>query len=71
MEIRIKFSADVYIQGDSLDEIRDKWTSMNLFSEEAHENGVSFDDHLLIEDSETGEDVAYEFWQYKDSKDNK
>ena len=68
MEVRIKFSADVYIQGETLDEIRDKWTSMNLWSDEAVENGVSFDDHLLIENAETYEDVEYEFWQYKDSE---
>lgn len=68
MELRIKFSADVYIQGETLDEIRDKWTSMNLWSDEAVENGVSFDDHLLIENAETHEDVEYEFWQCKDSE---
>lgn len=68
MEVRIKFSADVYIQGETLDEIRDKWTSMNLWSDEAVENGVSFDDHLLIENAETYEDVEYEFWQCKDSE---
>jgi hypothetical protein len=68
MEVRIKFSADVYIQGKTLDEIRDKWTSMNLWSDEAVENGVSFDDHLLIENAETYEDVEHEFWQCKDSE---
>lgn len=61
MEIRIKFSAVVYIKGDTMDEIRDKWLNMNLFSDEAQKNGVLFDDHVLILDADTNEDVSYEF----------
>jgi hypothetical protein len=62
MEIRIKFSADVYIKGDTLDEIRHKWGNLNLFSDETVENGVTFDEHLLIEDADTHEDVSHDFW---------
>lgn len=62
MKLRIKFSADVYIEGDSLGEIRHKWGNLNLFSDEAFENGVTFDEHLLIEDADTHEDVSHDFW---------
>ena len=66
MEVRIKFSADVTLTGETLEKIKDKWINMNLFSDEANDNGVSFNEHLLIEDANTGEDVSYEFWHKDD-----
>lgn len=61
MEVRIKFSADLIIQGDNIDEIRDKWESMELFSNEAKANGVEYCERLLVEDADTYEDLDHYF----------
>ena len=37
MEVRITTRIEIYIEGDSLDEIRSKYESMDLFSKEAKE----------------------------------
>ena len=58
MEVRFKFSADVYIKGDNMQEIRNKWEELNLFSWEAYDNGAVFCETLLIEDAETCEDLT-------------
>ena len=60
--VRIKFSADIYIEGDSVEEIRSKWESMPLWSEQAKQNNVEFSEVLLIEDAETYEDLKGEFY---------
>lgn len=57
MEVRIKFSADLIIEGSNLDEIRSKWESLPLFSQEAKECGVEYCETLLTEDAETYEDI--------------
>ena len=62
MEARIKFSADIYIEGDNLEEIREKFENMQLFSQEAHEDcGAEFSELLLVEDSETYNDLRHEY----------
>ena len=62
MEVRIKFSADLVIEGDTLDEVRQKWEAMPLFSEDANECGVEFCETLLIEDADTYESLDNEFY---------
>lgn len=58
MEARIKFSADVYIKGDSMKEIRDKWEMLPLFSGKAlEEASAEFSEVLLVEDAETNKDL--------------
>lgn len=44
-----------------MDEVRDKWENMPLFSDEARQNGVEFLDIDAIEDANTYKDLSYEF----------
>lgn len=62
VSVRIKFSADLVIEGETMREVKDKWVNMPLFSEEAKACNAEFCEGLLIEDSETYEDVWAEFW---------
>jgi hypothetical protein len=55
--VRIKFSADLIIDADSLDEAREKWEGLPLWSEEAKECAVEFSEVLLVEDADTYEDI--------------
>ena len=62
MEVRIKFSADIYIKGENMEEVRNKWESFPIFSPDALEDGfVEFGDILAIEDAETYKDLSNEF----------
>lgn len=62
MEVRIRFSSEVYISGDSMGEIKAKWEASPLFCPDALEDWfadvVSVD---AIEDAETAKDVSTEF----------
>ena len=62
VSVRIKFSADLVIEADTMEEAREKWCSMSLFSDEAMECDAEFCEELLIEDAESYEDVKDEFW---------
>ena len=62
MEVRFKFSADIYIKGENMDEVRRKFESIPLFSEEANkECGVEFCELLLVEEAETNQDLYDEY----------
>lgn len=61
MKVRIKFSADIVIEADTMKEIREKWNVLPLFSGEALEEGIEFCETLLIEDAELYVDVTNEF----------
>lgn len=60
--VRIKFSADIYIEADSVQSAKSKWENMPLWSEQAKESNVEFSEVLLIEDAETYEDLKNEFY---------
>ena len=62
MEVRFKFSADLVIDGESLDQIRQKWENLPLFSQEAQNCGIEFCETMLIEDSETYKDLSNEMY---------
>ena len=65
-EVRIKFSASFYISGKSMKEIREKWENCPLFSTDALQNFFpEFGERLLVEDTETCEDVSKEFDEYE------
>ena len=69
MEVRIKFSADVYIKGDNMAEIREKFESMPLFSADALEEGsAEYCETLLIEDADTYDDLSHEYYLIFDIK---
>ena len=61
MEIRIKFSADIYIEGKTMEEIRNKFESLSLWSEEAEECNAEYSETLLVEDADTYDDMQDEF----------
>ena len=61
MKIRIKFDADIVIEGDNMEEVKSKWMTMPLFSKEAMENTVEFGEVILVEDADTYNDLMGEF----------
>ena len=62
MEVRFKFSADIYIKGESMKEIREKFDDIQLFSQEAQEKcGAEFSELLLVEDADTNADLQKEY----------
>ena len=61
VKVRIKFSADLIIEGKSLKEVKNKWQNIPLFSKEAQECNVDFCEELLIEDAETYSDLYNDF----------
>jgi hypothetical protein len=61
MEVRIKFSADIYIEGETMKEIKDKWENIPLFTTEALACGAEPSEVLLVEDADTYNDLRNEF----------
>ena len=62
MEVRIKFSAEVYVKGENMSEIKSKFEMLPLFSADALEdNGAEFSEILLVEDAETYKDLRKEY----------
>lgn len=61
MDVRIKFDADLIISGDTMQEVRSKFESMQLFSQEAKDSGVEFSEIQLVEDSDTYDDLRHEY----------
>lgn len=57
--IRIKFSADLVVEGETIEQAQEKWLTMPLFSEEANDCGVEYSETLLVEDAETYEDINW------------
>lgn len=61
MEVRIKFDADIVIKGNTMQEVREKFESMELWSQEAKDSNVEFSEIQLIEDANTYKDLADEY----------
>ena len=61
VKVRIKFSADLVIEADTIKDAREKWEAMPLWSDEANASGVEYSETLLIEDAETYDDLKPEF----------
>ena len=62
MEVRIKFSANIYIKGESMAEIKEKFENFPIFSADAlEEGGAEFSELLLVEDAETYKDLMKEY----------
>lgn len=62
MKVRFKFSADIYIEGKDMSEVREKFVCMPLFSSDALLNGnAEFNELLLVEDAETYNDLMEEY----------
>ena len=62
MEVAFKFDAYIYLEGENMAEIREKFESMPLFSVDALEEGhAEFCELLLVEDAETNEDLMEKY----------
>lgn len=58
MEVRITFRSEVYIEGDNLEEIRNKWEDLNLYSQEAKEKAHI--DFVELVSAERVDDDSYD-----------
>ena len=61
MKVRIKFDADIVLEGGNMKEIKSKWLSVPLVSHEALNHSVEFGEVILVEDGETYEDLMTAF----------
>lgn len=61
MKVRIKFDADIVIEGNNMSEIKSKWLSLPLFSEEAINLSLEFGEVILVEDGDTYDDLMTAF----------
>lgn len=61
MKVRIKFDADIVIEGNNISEIKSKWLSLPLFSEEAINLSLEFGEVILVEDGDTYNDLMTAF----------
>ena len=61
MKVRIQFNADIVIEGENMEEVKSKWMTMPLFSKEAMENSVEFNEVTLVDDADTYEDLMSDF----------
>lgn len=61
MKVRIKFDADIVLEGGNMKEIKSQWLSLPLFSNEALNHSLEFGEVILVEDGETYEDLMTAF----------
>ena len=62
MKVAFKFDAYLYLEGENMAEIREKFENMPLFSADALEEGnAEFGELFLVEDAETNEDLMNEY----------
>jgi hypothetical protein len=62
MEVRITFRSEVYIKGDTLEEIKKKWLDLPLYSGEAlEETYAEYVDLVSVEDTKTYEDLTFKW----------
>jgi hypothetical protein len=62
MKVAFKFDAYLYLEGENMAEIREKFESMPLFSADALKEGhAEFCELLLVEDAETNKDLMNEY----------
>ena len=63
MEVRITYRSEVYIQGDTLEDIKRTWENINL-DDVKHEENVTdygFVELVSVEDANSYEDLTSEF----------
>lgn len=58
MRVRITFRSEIYLEGDSLEEIRNKWENTDLYSEDALKHGADFVELVSADDVDTGEELG-------------
>ena len=57
MTARITFRSEIYISGDSISEIREKWEAMPIFCIEALDNSAQVIDTCSVEDADTYKEI--------------
>ena len=63
MEVRITFRSEVFIKGDNMKEIKEKFEELPLYSADALEDAsADFCEVVSVEDAETHEDLENEFY---------
>ena len=71
MKVAFKFDAYVYLEGENMAEIREKFENMPLFSKEALKEGhAEFCELFLVEDAETYKDLMDEYDKAYDDEDD-
>lgn len=66
MEARITFRSEIFIEGETLEEIHEKWLNMNLYSEEVKECACDYVDIESIENADNYEDLEREWNDIED-----
>lgn len=58
MKVRIRFAAEVFVEGENIKEVSEKWHALPIFTDEAvEENGADFVEVESVEDSDTYEQI--------------
>ena len=69
MTARITFRSEVYVSGDTMDEIRDRFEDMQIFDWDAvKDNDACFIELVSVEDAETCEDLENEYYNCRKAK---
>lgn len=63
MKVRISFRSEIVVEGDTIEQVREKWEMMPLYSDEAHHHGIEFVEIDSVEDANTYKDLRHEFEQ--------
>lgn len=62
MRVRITFRSEIYIEGDNIQDVAEKFQAMPLFSADALEEGFAeYIELVTIEDDESGKDLKHEY----------
>jgi hypothetical protein len=59
VRVRVKFSAELVVEAETLEQAQEKWFAMSLFSEEAKDCGVEYSETISTKDDETYEDINW------------
>ena len=64
MEVRITYRSEIYIKGNSLDEIKSKFETLDLDPSDAHDENVTdygFVEVVSVENADSYEDLTSKF----------
>ena len=69
MEVRITYRSEIYIKGDTLKDIRDKYESLNLDPTDKDDESITdygFCETISVEDANSYKDLISEYWKAYD-----
>lgn len=62
MKVRITFRSEIYIEGETIKDVREKFENIQLFNPEAvKENALDYVELVSVEDDVTYEDLEEEY----------